>query len=77
VVLCCLVVSLIALQGCGRGGTWFPKADRPVRKKAYWDTTNNDRHRPEEPGERNMGFQEPYNDPERLLDTGSVRKSKR
>jgi len=32
-----LVVGLIGVQGCGRGGEWFPKSDKPVRKQTSLD----------------------------------------
>ena len=38
IVLVLLVTSLAALQGCcSQGGTWFPNANRPVRKQTHWD----------------------------------------
>ena len=37
VVLLLLVVSLVALQGCSGGGTWFPSSHRPVNTQNYWD----------------------------------------
>ena len=35
IFLILLAVSLIALQGCSPGGTWFPKGSATVHKGAY------------------------------------------
>lgn len=36
-VLSLLALGLFTLQGCSRGGTWFPKDSASVRRQTYWD----------------------------------------
>jgi hypothetical protein len=37
VVFLMLVAGLVGIQGCGQGGEWFPKSDKPVRKRTSLD----------------------------------------
>ena len=37
VVFLMLVAGLVGVQGCGQGGEWFPKSNKPVRNNTSLD----------------------------------------